>query len=186
MYSYSATLKEGVTQPLVVSLSEAKDHLNITHDYQDDLINSYRDVAIEIAENYTQRSLKIREVTATASKFEQNHLYMKGPFLTETVITYKDANNQVQTLAATSYRTTYRQGNAYLYFEDFKNLPDVYDASDAVTISFEIGYDDESKIPLPFKQAIRLLIGSMYENRIDKVDRLPTWFQSLLRPYRRW
>ena len=95
MLSYIATLKTTGTQPDVVTLSDLKDHLNITHTYQDTLIQAYLEAAITQAENYTARSLKIYEVTANTNVFTQNIQLEKTPYKSTIVIKYQDISSIV-------------------------------------------------------------------------------------------
>ena len=185
MYSFLATLKAG-TQPDVVTLSDAKDHLNITHTYQDTLIQAYIDAAINYAENYTSRSLKIHEVTATAAAFCETITLEKTPYSSGLVIQYYNTNNALQTLAASTYVINYVNDEPVIVFNEFENLPEVYNRKDAVKITYEAGYEDEALIPKSYKQAIKLLLGQLYENRTDTVDKLPRCMNTLLRPYKKW
>lgn len=60
-----------------------------------------------------------------------------------------------------------------------------------VRVRFTAGYGNASAVPAPIKQAILLLVGSLYENREDvlvaqgvTVMRIPFGVQALLMPYR--
>lgn len=182
MVSYNVALKEG-TQPAIVTVAEAKAHLNITHDYQDTLIQSYIDAAITEAENYTTRSLKKYDVTVKTGRFTNGMHLQYGPVNGDVVITYLDNNKQSQTLEASVYEVMQINGEPQIIYLDESNLPTVYDRANAVTITYSVGYETA---PKPFQQFIKLLVGTMYDKREDSVDKLPRFSYSLIRSYKQW
>ena len=58
------------------------------------------------------------------------------------------------------------------------------DTVNAVVVRYVVGYSSASDVPAAIKQAMLLLIGEMYEKRIDSVKRLPTAAEYLMNPYR--
>lgn len=182
MVSNIAVLKEG-TQPTILSLEDAKVHLNITHSYQDDLIQSYIDAAVSEAEAYTSRSLKNYEVTLKTSQFYDRLLLTLTPYQDNLVIQYYDANNALQTLADTTYVLGYHFGEPVIYFNDMSALPQVYNRQDAVVITYDAGYGVQ-QMPVQFTQFCKLMVGTFYEHRTDSVDKLPRLSYNLIHKYK--
>lgn len=183
MFSNFAVLKEGVTQPIVLSLDDAKSHLNITHSYQDDLIQSYIDAAVDEAEAYTSRSLKIYAVTIKLTTFVDKLLLTKTPYKTGLVIKYYDEDNTLQTLDTDLYVLGYHYGEPVIFFNDMSELPTVYNRQDAIVITYDAGYGLEV-MPKQFTQFCKLLVGSFYEQRSDSVNNLPRMSYSLIHKYK--
>ena len=182
MVSNIAILKSG-EQPVILSLEDAKAHLNITHSYQDDLIQSYIDVAIDEAQGYTSRSLHTYEVTIKTTAFENRLILTLTPYLANLVIKYYDANNGLQTLDDSTYVLGYHFGEPVIYFNDETSLPSLYNRQDAVIITYDAGYGLES-MPKQFTQFCKLLVGSFYEQRTDSVDKLPHLSYNLIHKYK--
>ena len=179
MVSYTASLQ---TQATVVTLTEAKAHLRITHDYEDDVIQAYINSAVIAGENYTGRFLNIYDVTCKTDEFTDGLRLQYAPLVDDeaVVIKYYDSDNSLQTLDATWYSILHRNGEPEIYFDDNKTLPSLYNREDAVVITYQSG------IPEPFKQYVKLMITFFYENRSDSVDKLPRFTNTLLKPYKKW
>jgi uncharacterized phiE125 gp8 family phage protein len=183
MVSNIAILKTGVTQPVILSLEDAKSHLNITHSYQDSLIQSYIDVAISEAQGYTSRSLQTYAVTIKTTKFENRLILTLTPYLSGLAIQYYDTNNTLQTLDASAYVLGYHFGEPVIYFNNESTLPSLHSRQDAVIITYDAGYGLES-MPVQFTQFCKLMVGTFYENRTDSVDKLPRLAYNLIHKYK--
>ena len=183
MVSSFATLKTGVTQPVILSIEDAKAHLNITHGHQDDLIQSYIDAAISEAEAYTSRSLYIREVSIKTNTFSNQIKLTDTPYKAALVVKYYDVNNTEQTLGVDAYVLGYHYGEPVIYFNDSALLPSLYNRQDAIIITYDAGYGLEV-MPLQFTQFCKLLVGTFYEYRTDSVDKLPRLSYNLIHKYK--
>lgn len=183
MVSNLATLKQGVTQPVILSLEDAKAHLNITHSYQDELIQSYIDVAISEAQSYTSRALYTYEVTLQTNAFTERLVLTMTPYQANLLLQYYDVNNTLQTLDASKYVLGYYFGEPIIYFNDASSLPALYKRQDAVKITYDAGYGLET-MPQQFTQFCKLLVGTFYENRTDSVDKLPRLSYNLIHKYK--
>ena len=177
-----ASLKSG-TQPTILSLDDAKSHLNLTHSYQDDLIQSYIDVAISEAEGYTSRALKTYSVTIKATAFIERFVLTLTPYQANLTIQYCNAGNALQTLDPSAYVLGYYFGEPVVYFNSKSTLPTTYNRQDAVIITYDAGYGTEA-MPAQFTQFCKLLVGTFYENRTDSVDRLPRLAYNLIHKYK--
>lgn len=174
--------KPNPTAPEVISLAVAKDHLKVDGDDENELISSYIDAAIEHAENYTGISIKEALYEYRFSSFPSEFLFKTNPVQSIDSIVYLDENNAEQTLDASKYELV--QTDRYfstIIFED--DLPTLAASQKAVIINVSTGFE-ESKTPAVIKSAILLILGALYENRQDKIQKLPTASQSLLGAYR--
>lgn len=161
---------ETLTQPIVepVSLSEARDHLNITASgspatHPDDtkierLIKSAR----TWVEQYMGRQLVRRKMRLTVPSLPSGQRYVSprgmtamdiefgagvpncvrlpgGPVYDIDQITYYDSNNALQTLSSATYRVI-NNNPAYVEQADGADWPSTANRSDAVRIDFWAGY----------------------------------------------
>lgn len=183
MISYTVT---DDTVLSLVSLTEAKAQLRVTHTNEDTVIQGYISTAIIMAEDYLCRSIHLRNVEAITNRFINNLRLERTPINGDVVIKYYNENNELQTLNADTYLIRNNSGEPEIHFTDESTLPLVYDRIDAVKITYNIGYTDSVDVPVTIKQFVLLKITQMYENRTDTVQRYSTFGESLLRPYRKW
>lgn len=182
MVSYTVTQD---TFTAVVSYAEAKKHLRLTHDYEQDQVNMFIDAAVAMAQDYTGRSLNMYNVVAKTNRFIDGQQLQRTPVSGNVEITYFDGNNTEQTLATENYQVFNVNGEQYICYNQNTTLPQVYNRADAVTISYKSGYTD-STVPVAFKQFVLLTVAYLYENRADSVDKLPRYAYSVIRPYKKW
>jgi uncharacterized phiE125 gp8 family phage protein len=161
---YSKVSVEPSVEP--VTLTEAKLHLRVDHTTDDDLINILRQVAREMVENYTNRSLITQTRVIKLDNFPcfDTIRLTHGPIQSLTSITYDDANDASQTLASSAYWTDFDSNIARVVVKN--SWPATYDKPNAVQITYVAGYGTAgSDVPQPLKQAMLLIIGHLYENR---------------------
>lgn len=168
-------------QPVILSVDDAKDHLNITHDFQDELIKSYIDAAISEAELYTSRSLLYRDVTIKTNVLSNEFMLPISPYLKDLTIKYYDEDNNLQTLSVDSYTVVNGCGEQTIIMNPGVSIPSIYNRNDAVIISYVAGFE---KTPYSFTQFCKLVVGTFYEQRTDSVDNLPRFAYSLIRNYK--
>tara|TARA_Y100001963_G_C6640388_1_gene380658 strand:+ start:162 stop:821 length:660 start_codon:yes stop_codon:yes gene_type:complete len=176
-----------------VSLAEAKTHLRIdsTFTTDDTYITTLIDVATAAAENYMGLKIMAQswflDIDAFPSYFD---LLIASPKADATInaITYFDANNASQTLAASNYFVDSTRKPVRIYESPDGNFPSTYERPNAVTVDFALGYSTAGDVPAPIRQAILLMIGSYYETRQTVSDRtykeIPQTAEYLLQPYR--
>jgi hypothetical protein len=110
-----------------VTLAEAKTHLRIDHNDEDQLIQLWIRAAREYAESYTGRRFVTQTVTVKLDGFpnatgDYDFIGTDGPILldgfgpgdlstvgADTVITYYDLTGTLQTLSSTLYQTDYTE-----------------------------------------------------------------------------
>jgi len=105
---------------------------------------------------------------------------------------YTDNDGDSTTFTSTAWAvdTVSEPGRLVLNFND--SWPsDVLDDNNPIRIQYVCGYSTRSKIPKAIKQAMRIMVSDMYENRESYVmgqtvsDKLDT-IRALLSPYRIW
>ena len=169
----------------LITLAEAKAQLKLEADFtaEDDLIQMYIDAAIINCENYTNTSLnEAKFIVQTTTQFENNLKLNVSPVQSIDSITYKDTDENPQTLDPALYELKpYDKFQSIIYFTDFENIPEVTEGS--IEIAITTGYT-AATLPLVIKQAAMLTIGGFYENRQDAVENLPKASTNLLRAYR--
>ena len=110
----------------------------------------------------------------------------KSPLSSVSSIQYYDSDNEQQTWSSDDYNVLNPENQkGFIELVDGKNFPNIYSRGSAITITFVCGYgSSESDVPETIKQAVLLMIGSLYEKREDTVKRMPTAAEYLLEPYR--
>ena len=189
-----STVATRVTQPSVepVSLADAKLHLRVTQAAEDDLIQSL----IISARNVIEEELGLSLITTTWQQklqqfpFHPNRIYLdRAPVVAITSITYVDSANATQTLDSSRYITGLSHRPAWVMPQYADIWPDARGYNDDVTVTFTAGFGTSADdVPASIKQAMLLLIGTMYENRESVitgtiVNELPT-VKLLLMPHR--
>lgn len=156
-----------VTEPASypVSLADMKDHLRVTHSLEDDLIAAYIASAVETAEEELNRPI-VSQVWDESFQRPARDVYLsKVPAVSLTSVTYYDADNVQQTAELSDFILF---GDDNYAFVRSDNWPTAYDRPDAITIRYSAGY---STPPKAVNQALRLIVGSWYENRVDAVEK---------------
>ena len=175
-----------------VSLAEAKTHLRIDSSFtaDDDYITTLINVATSAAENYTNLAIMEQSWYLDIDAFPDYFNLLKGTLrvLTINSITYSDADNASQTLAAANYFADGSIKPSRIYFAPDATIPSTYDKPNAVSVDFTLGFSAASQVPAPIKQAVLLMVGTYYETRQTVSDRtykeIPQSAEFLLMPYR--
>lgn len=186
---------ETVITDLVITLDEAKQHLNVEHSDDDVLITRYVLAAIAFAEARTERTLRVRRYKAFGPcRPDQGVQLLYGPVRQIESVQYTDTDGAVQTLGTDLWQTLPYNGYQLLHFYDSPPWPK-YGLLDAVSVTYLAGYgqqpgttpdvngfpyilplvlgysgnaiqtDVNDRLPDNIRQAIYMLIGHWYENR---------------------
>lgn len=152
-------------QPL--SLADAKTHLGILGQDDDNRVNDLIRVATDYVErSFTgQRQIMPATYDYTLGAFpNRRHIWIPRPPLQSiTSVKYFDTSNVQQTWATSNYIVkTPDETQGWIERVSTASWPATYDRSDAVTIRFVAGY---SVIPDSIKHALKLLVGHLNENR---------------------
>lgn len=178
-----------------LTVQEVKDYLRVDSDAEDTLLEVLIDAATEMAESYLGRFLLTTVIEEFYDFFpvystgvdpfrgDRNIIFLsRGPVQSVAHVKYIDGNGDEQTVTASDYRSD-------LISEPARIMPEhgwygTKDTVNAVIIRYTCGYTQASDVPANIKMAMLLMIGEMYEKRMDSVHRLPTASEYLLNPFR--
>jgi len=190
-----------------VSLADAKLHLRVDIDEDDDLITALIGAATEHVEAATGRALVTRTVDFYAPSFPCNSGEIELPLspvssVTNLIFTDSAATAHTWTVSGTNLLNELGTINAHV---DLVNAPprlvlaysqvwpsNVLKTANALKVRFVAGYGAATTVPLWAKQAMLLLIGTWYMQResitIDQRESLivPHTVDLLLAPNKVW
>lgn len=186
----------------LVSLEEAKAHLRVDIDEQDESIMAFLVAARQHLEEICNRSF----VSSTWDGFIDDdwpwvldldtyrHVRMieipKAPLASVTSISYVDGAGATQVLASNQYVVDGTGAIGRIYPAYGVTWPTVRCQPKAITVRFVAGYGtDAEAVPTPIKQAIKLLISHFHEQRQpvqigSTVAPLPFAVDALIASYR--
>ena len=175
-----------VTPPAdsVVSLGEAKRHLRVDHDDDDDVIQLYIGAVVSHLDGpsgWLRRALAPQEWAETFPALTLVQPLGLAPVMGVTGVTYRNPDGVTVVVDPGDYSVI---GGTIVYREGFQ-APDVATAPDPVTITYESGYDE---VPGAIRSAVLLMVADLYANREAKVASSQVANPSarmLLDPYRR-
>ena len=178
-----------------LTVQEVKDYLRVDSDAEDTLLGVLIDASTQMAESYLGRFLLTTVIEEFYDFFpvyktgvdpfhgDRNIIFLsRGPVQSVASVKYIDGNGDEQTVTASDYLTD-------LVSEPSRIMPNegwlgTKDTVNAVIIRYTCGYTQASDVPANIKMAMLLMIGEMYEKRVDSVHRLPTASEYLMNPYR--
>ena len=161
---YSNVTSEPAVEP--ISLVEAKLDLKVDHTDENDLIDILRQVAREMVEQRTGRSLITQSRTIKLDYFPRSGVIVlpHGPLQSVTSIKYYDADEVEQTLSNTLYWVDTASGLPRIIVKD--SWPSTEDRPNAVTIIYVCGYGAAgSDVPAPLRKACFMILAHLFENR---------------------
>lgn len=171
------------SQPNPLDLDEVKRHLRVEDNEDDETIISLMSTAIGIAENYTGIKIQESQWEYKLPCFDQEIPLPIFPVIGIDSISYLDVSGNTQPVA--SYylkRTPLKPVLLAAYGETWPSTEAGYEA---VTITLTVGYQE---LPTPIKQALLMIIGSLFENREDEapivLHTVPISSRTLLDPYK--
>lgn len=151
----------------VVTLDEAKAHLRISHDDDDDYIEALIDAATAYIDGPYGAGIALLTQTWRLSldRFPNGALRLPlCPVQAVTAITYTDLAGTVQTLSAGSYSVDTDRSPAILFPTYGTSFPTPQAIPGAVKITMRVGYEP-ADLPADLRRAVLLLIGHLNENR---------------------
>jgi uncharacterized phiE125 gp8 family phage protein len=178
-----------------LTVQEVKDYLRVDSSDEDTLIGVLIDAATQIGEHYLGRFLlttvieefydffPVYKTGVNPFRGDKNIVYLsRGPVQSITHVKYIDGNGNERTVSASDYNTD-------LVSEPARIMPEegwqaTKDTVNAVIVRYTCGHTQASDVPANIKVALLLIIGEMYEKRVDSVHRLPTASEHLLNPFR--
>jgi len=194
-YQLSRPALSLVTPPIVdpLTLDEAKHHLHVTWDEENDVIETLIDAArahIDGRDGWLGRALTTQtwDYTLPAFPAEDCIRLQLPPVQSIESIKYRDGNGTLQTFGSSNYELGadkhWRPEVRLVYGASW---PATRDQADAVIIQTKNGYGDAAEsIPQPIRQALLLLIGHLYLNREplgDVTTEMPYAVEALLQPF---
>jgi uncharacterized phiE125 gp8 family phage protein len=177
-----------------VSLTEAKAHLRVDITDDDTLITALITSAREMVEQITRRALISQTLDYKIDDWPGDYMELPMPKLISiTSITYKlYSDGSTSTLSSAVYFAVTSTTPGRVALKPGQSWPgDSLYPYQAITVRYVAGYGSAaSSVPGPIKEAIKLLIGHLYENREasyagnPNVSMLPMGVDKLLYPYR--
>lgn len=154
---------------LIVTVAEAKEHLKIptTETGEDTYIQNLIKAAVATVETITNRRLITQTWDYYLDQFPcENEIEIPYPKLQSvTYVKYLDTDGVLQTLGTDIYEVDSNGLVGQIVLLPGQLWPYTqYQRKNTVTIRFVCGYGNASAVPEPIKQAMKLLIGTWYEN----------------------
>ena len=183
-----------VTAPSVepISLADAKLHLRVDVDTDDDLINAIIKAARQRLEIDARVALITQTLEMRLDCFPvdgDDILLLRPPLQSVTSIKYVDTDGVEQTWSSDDYAADIYSTPARIRPAYGEVYPTARSVNNAVTIRYTAGYGDAATaVPDDLLQALKLLIGHFYENREDVItgtiaSKLPNAYKWLVAPH---
>lgn len=185
-------ITEAASEPL--TLAEVKTHLKMDGiSADDDLINATISAARQLAEDYCGIKFIDTIIEDVFDRFPKGGLMkndcfylMIGNVSSVDFVKYYDENGSEQTWDSSNYLVdTYRKQSRICLMPN-KQFP-TYDSDrfNGISARYTSGFGaTAADVPAAIKQAMLLIIGHLYNNRVDTVNRLPTMSEYLLQSYK--
>jgi uncharacterized phiE125 gp8 family phage protein len=177
-----------------VSVSEAKSHLRVDIADDDTLIGTLITAARVHVEQHVKRALVSQTWDLVLNRFPPGPEIRLPlpPLASVTSISYTDEDGGAGVVSSSDYVVDTDREPGRVVLKNGKAWPAVILREAAgVRVRFVAGYGAAAAVPVPIKQAILLLVGTLYENREDTlvaqgvtVMRIPFGVEALLMPYR--
>lgn len=186
MINYGTT--KLVAAPVVepVTLDEAKAHLRVDGDAEDNFISSLIVAARKHFEEFTYRALITQTWRLSLAGWPgQTFIELpKPPLQSVTSIVYRDQDGNSTTWDAGNYVVDSEREPGRVVLKYNKGWPTgtLY-AVNPIQVTFEAGYGDSgSDLPEPLRHGLKLLIGHWFENR--ETMEIPAAVNELIWSYR--
>lgn len=157
-----------ITPPALepITLDEAKLHLRVETDLDDQLIEALIESARVTVETITNRALISQTWEHTFDCFPgTGELELQAGVSAINSVKYKDTDNVEQTLSAAVYELT-KSSVPAVRLAYLQEWPSTLDHPESITVEVVAGYGATSAdVPASIRQAMLLLIGHWYENR---------------------
>ena len=180
------------TEP--VTSSEAKSHLRVDTTADDTLIGTLITAARQHVENHLRRALITQTWELVMDAFPAGDVIRlpRPPLVSVTSIKYTDVAGSESTFSSAAYVVDTDSTKGRVVLKSGESWPsDTLAAANGVRVRYVAGYGSAAAVPNPIRQAILLLIGTLYENRESvlvaqgvTVAQLPFGVEALLMPYR--
>ncbi|MCG8670206.1 MAG: head-tail connector protein [Pseudomonadales bacterium] len=181
--------RTGAPATEVMTTAEAKTHMRVTSSADDTYIDAIVAAARQHTEEYLGRSLIMQTWKLYLDCFPDTIELPRGPVSSVTSIEYLDTAGASQTLSTDVYRVDLKSIYPRITTDYGQVWPSTRDVINSVTVTYVTGYGSAaSDIPTPIIQAIKLLVGHLYENREATsavvIHDVPLAYHYLLSSYR--
>ncbi len=161
---------------LSISLHHIKSHLRLDSNLEDDYLEKLIKTATKSIENYLQRSLILKTwkcLIPNQNSVTIHNIKLYHPPLFNIL-------NVCEILSETEKRTIKRYT-----LTPHTHIPTLSVYGKSIEVTYKAGYGENYlNIPEPLQQAITLLVGEMFEKRVECVDVVNESVKFLLQPYR--
>ena len=167
-----------------IELADAKQHLRVTHDAEDDYIASLVEAATQYVEDQVSVSIMARDYDLSLGGFSDRILLPRGPVTAVDSISYIDADGVEQVLPKSEYLVDLSPDLPMIVRNAYSQWPTTAKVPNAVTVRYSAG---DFLAPLrftPLLQAILLLVAEWFDNRTASSEP-PNAVEALLQPFRR-
>lgn len=180
----------------VLSKEDAKAHLRVEGDLEDDLIDALVLAAESLLDGWAGllgRCMINQTWVASYRAFTSPSLALPFPNVSSVAVKYFDSDGIEREVAETEFRLIEAATTTAIEWRDGYGLPSLAVRSDAVRVEMVAGFGGAADdVPAAIRHAIKLLVGGWYENREESVigvsvASLPVSLaaESLIAPYRR-
>lgn len=156
-----ARLDEPVQVPEPISLQEAKDHLRVVYDDEDEYITGLIVAARQMAEGKLNRTITQRSVEVAFPDWT-NLVLRKPPVISVDSVVYVDENGDEQVFEDFALRN--RGHVARIALPYGFDAPTLEPQDEAVIVRYTAGYP-VGEVPGPIIAWMKLQIGTMYQQR---------------------
>lgn len=154
---------------MIISLTEAKNHLRVDNTDDDDLIVRLVGAAQKEAERATWRKLTYGTEYVYMDSFNTNDgdyiRVPKPPLQSVTSIQYYDTDNNLQTFSSDDYEVDTQTEPGRIALVSGSSWPSIYSRMNAVIITYIAGYEETDDIPDNIILGMLQCIGHWFENR---------------------
>src|SRR5690606_7580918 len=172
-----------------VSLAEAKAHLRVDHDDQDDLITAQIKAATAWLDGYAGilgRALVTQTWRQDFVGFADHLALPISPVIAIVSISYFDVGNVQQTLDPGLYDLFADARGAHVALRPGQSWPGTFRRADAVSVAFTAGYGAAADVPEPIRHAILLIVQRLYDGADTEIDvSIERTVHALVAPYRK-
>lgn len=173
-----------------LGLTAAKAHLRVVADDEDALIVAMAAAARGVVEDFLRQRLIAQTWRLTLHGFPRAVVLPFWPVISVVQVAYDDPEGGAQVLATDKWRLL-RERPMRIVPVEGETWPEVRRDGNAVRVDVRTGYGDgPGHVPPAIMAAMKLTLGSLYENREDvmagSASRLPLSAQSLLMPHVFW
>jgi uncharacterized phiE125 gp8 family phage protein len=166
---------------LPLTLDEVKAHLRLDGSEEDALLSALIAAATEYVQNITNRQLLEADYELMIDRLPASIPLPRPPFARITEIRAIDDSGAEVVFDPTYYQISNSEHAIIRGIRESGWFASTYTD---IRVTYTAGYASAALVPAAIKQAMLLIIGSMYENREDGHDRFPKASDTLLNAYR--